>query len=419
MSRRIKIIKINEVKIFLFALFLNLKVNLVGQLALSEILAVLDSFSLKKWVFIFKKVPDVKKINIAYLVFLFSQIVSDIFNNSAVNDLIRGWANILMAMVLITFVSRYLYKSINLIVLILISEIFSILLFKSYDIDNLESSGSFKFIVAPILNNIVLIISWYYLKFFKNRVHIIVLLLISYGLFSVFFDFRSNGLFMMIAGLFLLKRDAISKLNFKKMMPLLLIFLFFIQGLYSIYVYQVLSGGIENDRSKMQLSLVENPYNPFNLLMTGRAESFVALIAIADKPIIGHGSWAPDPNGKYNYLLYALHDEKDKFRTKFKNTSNRFIPSHSVLFGAWMTAGIGGALGMGYILLLFWKRSLALLRTSSTIVAPFSPIILFYFLNGTWNFFFSPLGHIRQTIPLMVGFIIILYAIQNKIKLYE
>ena len=40
------------------------------------------SLSIKKWETTFRSIPDIKKINIAYFVFLISQIISDIVNHS-------------------------------------------------------------------------------------------------------------------------------------------------------------------------------------------------------------------------------------------------------------------------------------------------------------------------------------------------
>ena len=397
-----KINKLYKIKVLLFSIFSILKVNLVGQVGGGEIIAIIDSLSIKRWINTFKKLPDVKKVNYAYLFFLFSQVLSDIFNNSSFNNLIRGWANIIVAMVLITFISRYLYKNSVFIITILFGQVLSVFIFK------FGQFADFKFFWAPIFNNLVLIYSWYLLKK-RSKNKFVLLLLVIYGLLSIAFDYRSNGIFMIFTGILFYYQKVLLNFRFIKILPVMILFLAVGQGLYTIYVSKILSREIRNDRSYMQLNKLENPYNPFILLMEGRAEVFVALEAIADNPILGYGSWAPDPGGKYNYLLYKLHGDSEKFDVKYDENEDNFIPSHSVLFGAYLTAGLGGFLAMIYIFILFLKRVIKILSQPSFLTYRYSPIVLFFAFSGIWNFIFSPLGHIRQTIPIFLGLILVLY----------
>src|SRR5437660_8719552 len=74
--------------------------------------------------------------------------------------------------------------------------------------------------------------------------------------------------------------------------------------------------------------------------------------AIRDSPIIGHGSWAKNP--KY---VAALQDELHKagYQGSTVPISPDLIPTHSHLFGAWVEAGILGA--------VFWFWALGLVAS--------------------------------------------------------
>jgi len=405
--------ELKRIKIFLFSFLAGIRVNLVGQLPFSEIFALVHSLNPDTWIRIFRKIPDVKKITIAYGVFFLSQIISDIVNQSDLQNIMRGWANILMAMVLVTFLARMLWKSSSLIIVFFIAEILRLIFFapSSYGI-SIHDMGFFKFRLTPILNDLILISSWWLLK--KSRVNKIpvVLLLAFYGMFCIAFDFRSNGFLMILTALIMMKIGVLKRIRFKQFALYFALFCLVLQGLYAIYISQVLSGNIGGEHSLEQLRRIENPYNPFNLMKTGRAQTFAALTAIIDKPFFGHGSWAPDPDGKYNKLVFELHNEGDRFPVFFQNNEKIIIPSHSVLFGAWMTSGLGGFIAILFIIFLFFKRSLSLLRNLSILKSPYLAIIIFLFLDGLWAFFFSPLPHIRGSLPLKLAFFFTLYQQQ-------
>lgn len=403
-------------KIILYSLFSNMYAVLIGKIAICEFFAIIDFLSFKNVIFIFRKVPDLKKISFAFFLFFIAQFMSDFYNNSEINNELRGWANILMSILVLTFLTKCLFNSSALIISFLTAQIFSILIFNFSEYSfSISDGASFKFYLCPMLNNIVLIISWRLNCRNNNSDNVRNLLLfVFFGLFCIYNDYRSNGVFMILTGILFYKRNLFYKLNVRKLIKVLVLFSLTLQLIFSIFVFQILSGNIVNDRTKMQLESIDNPYNLVNLLIVGRAETFVAIEAIKEKPFFGHGSWAPDPKGKYNYLV-AVSQKADKdFDQKYDQSTQGFIPSHSVLLGSWMNAGIVGFFAIGFILILFMKSSLQILKTPSDLTKVFIPIVIFFMLNGVWNFLFSPLAHLRQTLPIMIAFIIIL---NQKIKL--
>jgi hypothetical protein len=400
---------ISKIKIFLFAVLSNIRINIVGQFPLSELLALTNCLSVPYWKNLLK-IKDVRKISIAYVLFFVSQVISDIVNQSSFQNAVRGWANILMAIVVFSFLYNQFYNSKSIVIALLFGQIISMIIFQpSSEGLNFQDMTTFKFRIAPIINNVILIVAYYLLLINKRNVLNVTMLLFSYGLICMVLDFRSNGIFMILTGLILISKNGFRKLKRRKIILIGLLTLLLFQLIYMTYVSEVISGKFGGEHSREQLVRIKNPYNPFNLLQSGRSEFFVALYAIADKPIFGFGSWAPDPGGKYTALQYEMNDEKDKFSGAYQESSALIIPSHSVILGAWMYAGFGAFLCIGYIFVVFIKRSISLLKSPNILYSPLAPIIIFFIINGMWTFFFSPLPHIRQSLPIFLALILVMY----------
>jgi len=403
--------RIYNIKAFLYATFSRLKFNLGGQLGANEIFAILDSFSIKGWRNLYSNVPDIKKINLAYLVILLSQMMSDLVNHSSPNNFIRGWANIVMAIIVTNFLTKLLWNNSTAILYYLIGSIVTVAFFGP-ELDDfvLEQMGFFKFTLVPVLNSVLMLVSWYLLKKSPHHKINLIFLFLAYSLFNFTFDSRSTGLVFIMISFFIYRRDILRNLSLKNSIPYVIVILVVFQGLYSFYITEVLAGNIGGEHSKKQLVRTSNPYNPINLLLSGRSEVYVATVAIADKPIFGHGSWAIDPGGKYTLLAYKMHGEEEKFDTRIQSMEGQLIiPSHSVLMGVWMTSGLLGFIAMMYIVILFYKRGFFLLKSIAIQNSPFFPLIIFYLTSSAWTFLFSPLPHIKQTLPIIIAFIIVIY----------
>lgn len=405
---------IYKLKAFLYAALAGLQFNLVGQLGGNEILAVADSFSLNSWKKLYHDIPDIKKINIAYFTFFLFQLLSDIINHSESHNYIRGWAAIIMAIITLNFLSKILLKSFDSIIFYFIGGTLYLIVFKpqpDYSIGDIgESMGTFKFWLVPILNNLVLIISWFIMGKSKRSGSLVSGLLIFYGLFCMAFDARSNGVFFIITGLIFLFKDQLINYSRQKAIVLLVVFFAAFQGLYVIYVKEAMSGKIGGEHSKEQLRRVNYSYNPLYLLFTGRTELFVAMVAIEDKPIFGFGSWAPDPTGKYLVMVLEMQDEDQQIASLLKSDANPLIiPAHSIIMGAWLDGGIGAFLSIMFILILFLKRCFYLLSSKDIIHSKYFPILIFFMLNAFWTFLFSPLPHIKDSLPIMIAFVLVMH----------
>lgn len=393
-----------------------MKINVIGQLGGNEILAVMSSGSLNAWRKLYRSVPDMKRVNIGYLIFLASQILSDLINHSSTENMMRGCANIVFAIIVTNFLARVIYRDQSAVIYYFIGSILSMMIWKVTDVEDigLDTMSVFKFTLVPMMNSAILILTWIILKKKILSNTSVSFLLLFFGVFCIAFDARSNGMMFVILSLLFSFKSKIPKVTVKNFTIILLFFGLGFQILFSIYVSQVLSGQIGGEHSKRQLEMVEDPYNPLNLLMAGRSEVYVATIAIRDKPFFGHGSWAPDPLGKYTLMLLKLHNKEESFDAKSSIANGKFIiPSHSIVFGSWMTAGVGALFGMLYIFVIFFKRAMGLINSRNVQEGPFMIIVLYYIITFAWTFLFSPLPHIKHTLPIIIAFIIVSYRIEK------
>jgi O-antigen ligase len=211
----------------------------------------------------------------------------------------------------------------------------------------------------------------------------------------------------------IIRKKSLNKISIKRLIPYILLFLVVFQGLYSIYVSEVLDGSFGGKHARDELVRLENPYNPFNLLITGRAETFVAAAAISDNSIWGHGSWAPDKTGKYTAMIYKLQGQEDQAEGQIKNTDHQLIiPSHSVLMGTWMTSGVIGFIAFAYIFIKVLKSGFRLMKNKDVMNSRFSILIIFYFFNFIWTCLFSPLPTIKEDLPIILA---LFFVIEQKV----
>jgi O-antigen ligase len=141
----------------------------------------------------------------------------------------------------------------------------------------------------------------------------------------------------------------------------------------------------ENISSKFQTQ----SSGKLGVLVGGRPETLVAIQAIIDRPIIGHGSFAADP--KYFALKQDLQYEYGYSDTDVPDEEGG-IPTHSHLTMAWVESGIFGGLLWLYILVLTLR---AILQTAIH-RQPLSPLYCYFLVNFVWDILFSPFGSVNR-----------------------
>jgi O-antigen ligase len=129
----------------------------------------------------------------------------------------------------------------------------------------------------------------------------------------------------------------------------------------------------------------------YGVLVGGRPETLVAIQAIRDSPIIGHGSF---PYGlKYLQMLadiqyehgYSDSDEAEEMEYPV-------IPTHSHLTMAWVEGGILGGICWIYILALTVRGVLAL----NSLRPNLAPLYGYFLVGFLWDILYSPFGSVNR-----------------------
>lgn len=142
------------------------------------------------------------------------------------------------------------------------------------------------------------------------------------------------------------------------------------------------------------------------LLMGGRAEFFIGLIAALDKPIIGHGTYAIDTKGYRQEFISKYGNDRDIELFRLIERSGRIqgIPAHSHIIQAWMCNGIWG--------LVFWVYVLGLVvstfRSRMGVVPEYYGYLALEIPAAVWHIPFSPFGNR----PFMVTFICVMLLVR-------
>jgi hypothetical protein len=149
----------------------------------------------------------------------------------------------------------------------------------------------------------------------------------------------------------------------------------------------------------------EAQQSSFGILLSGRPQVIVAIRAIRDSPIIGHGSWAKDPT--YAAALQA-ELRKAGYRGRTLPHSPDIIPTHSHVLGAWVEAGILGPL------LWLWALLLALSVLPRVHHLADGRVVLVAFLGTSflWDVLFSPFGA-QQRLIMPFYLVVLLLARQE------
>lgn len=383
----------------IFVALSSVKIELVGSLPLAEIFALicLPFLKLER---LLKQYPDLRQALLAYALIFFGIVLADLINESAPEDYLRGWASMIMAaIVLIFFVAIFTRNPKSIFWFFGMSAFIA-----ASSGDNLFDAELYaqnkNYIKTDIIQYLfpILIILAFHIEKINTKSAIIFLLTVGFSLMLL--NARSAGLGVLIAAVFLYYRF-VFEINARVLIYSTLMLVFFYAA-YVGYVWITLKYGISGSTAE-QLRYVANPYNPIELLMSGRSGLFVAIQAILDNPVIGWGSWGKDPDGRY----WSLMSEYGGFSEIILDRS--YIPSHSIILTGWLWGGLFGLAGTLWLVILILK---------SLNLVPYFPLgyrVMAYMLYSLmlWHLIFSPFGHLRSSIPLALSFIWAMSLIKN------
>jgi len=129
----------------------------------------------------------------------------------------------------------------------------------------------------------------------------------------------------------------------------------------------------------------------YGVLVGGRPETLVAIQAILDRPIIGHGSFPFEM--KYVQMKQDIqyeHGYSDSDAAE--ETDAPVIPTHSHLTLAWVEGGIFGGICWIYILILTIRGALRL----TSLRPPLAPLYSYLLISFLWDILYSPFGSVNR-----------------------
>lgn len=228
-----------------------------------------------------------------------------------------------------------------------------------------------------------------------------ILILAAAGFFLVLAGVRASGGITILSAFIIATHGILNnRTNTRRPRPMTILFLLSLGAIIGLAVLQLWSyaagSGILGDYELTKYRM-NHKTDAFSLLLNGRGEIFTSTIAIADSPIIGHGSWAKDREYVMNGIARA---RSQGIQLTGNADSAELIPTHSYLTGSWVEAGLLGG--------IFWIwafvvniRALSVLVTTKDTYAPiFGPALLLF----AWSILFSPFsgGFQRLLAPLCI-----------------
>lgn len=272
-----------------------------------------------------------------------------------------------------------------------ISGVVSLYIFKPGSLIGLQQKMGWTFEYNyRILIIVITTFVWAAVLFLYPRFRTLVLgILVGFALLSFLEGSRSMGAIALLAALMLAFRRQLFGASARvrknhgegRILKLAVIGLVAIISISEGYRYAVLDGWFGRVEMKRYLNQSKSAIG----IMSARSEFASALFAIADSPIIGHGSWARDEAGYHRMGTEALEMDASLVR----DTSKSLIPSHSHLWGAWVSHGFLGFVFWFYMLVFVVK----FLLDDLPYTTKYLPFLLLLGIGALWNIIFSPVAH--------------------------
>lgn len=387
-----------DIAALLIPALIFIEVQLIGRLFLSEILllGMLPLLLSERGQLLRERLP--KTLLLLGLAWLLSQIATDVIRATPFEDWSRGWSKI--SFLLLEFMSIYLllYGKEKRFVLFAAGIAIGQILEFFINPNEYAESYPWKFGYGPAITLLIVLAAQY--AFIKGRRYFPTFIIAAMGILNLYLDFRSLGLICFLtAGLILFARTSRifeNKIQRREVAALALLCCGVGYAVATIYDFAASEGLLDNAsqaKYEMQSS------GDMGVLLGGRTEILASAQAVIDSPIIGHGSWAKDPMYvqimQFALLQYGYEVPPD--------LDSDLIPSHSYLMGAWVEAGVVGAIFWLWGLILTTRTTIAIYGNNLLI----APLVAFTAFNLLWNIPFSPFGaesrlYVAYNLALMI-----------------
>lgn len=348
-----------------------------------------------------KPVPTILTLGILWLI---SQVATDFVRRSAPEDYLRGWSKIVLILVSFTVLWTIVCRSRRRFVLYGIgAAIGGILTLYVHPSDQMLDSP-WKFGLSGPITMLVVICA----ALLEKRRYLAVLLPMTIlAVVHAFENTRSLALVCLLTAIYSLffrmssagKQGRLGGTRLALLGGAVAAGILGFTALYSHYAEQGIFG--EYAQQKLQAQSGEG-----GLILGGRSEILASGQAIVDSPILGHGSWARDRT----YTAILAENRAELGYKSFQSGENDdLIPAHSHIFGAWVEAGLAGAVFWLFVL-AYAIRSLVKVSGSE----PLLPLFAFAGLVLVWDILFSPISPERRFItPYFIAAMILLRLLRG------
>jgi hypothetical protein len=328
--------------------------------------------------------PLPRKLLALGVVWLVAQVITDLVRQTAFNDYARGWAKI--AFFLASFVVLYIlaHNRPRRLVLYGVGLVIGGVLTFYLSPGPYAEAEPWKFGVGgPVTLLLILLTSH---RLVRWAFPLQLLMIGAAALVNLYMGFRALSGVCFLTAIYLMTggfgggRHHVSG---RRVALFALLTLGAGLAFLAIYGYAAREGALgETAREKYESQAA----GELGLLIGARGEILISARAITESPIIGHGSWARDP--EYAELSLELRRALGYEVQPSDVVDAGLIPTHSYLFGAWVEAGLLGAAFWVWVLFVAF-RALAKLGGRA---GSLTPLILFAGFMLIWNVLFSPFG---------------------------
>lgn len=354
--------------------------------------------------------PMLKKILSAYVLWVFAIGLSDIVNGTPPFDSARHMATPIIGAASLVFAVSVLSRKPSALLTFLAATGIAKAMFgdaaygetfadQSLTWATIEANTNiFKVRIVPFLTPIAVLLACWVGR--KSLLHAsIVLVITSVGYFLL--DTRAVGLLLFLSAIILILihigfRPRLNHFIIGAFLTIIVSYIFYV--LYVNYTIEYNPQG----HNGQQLLRLENPYNPFGLLLQGRSEWMVWPIAFLERPVFGWGSWAEDKDGRFTLLRLVL-SEAGVSGSSIWNAERNYIPVHSLIGAAFVWSGLLGVIAALWFLRILLSMGARLPFVNSYLL----PAIAFLFIQVLWNYLFSPPQHVRLTFPIALASLIL------------
>jgi len=396
-----------DVLAFVLAGTASFSVRIVGDLPIAEIIQIplvpilISAFG--------KRLlrPNIAVIFSLIGLWLVGQVLTDIYRGTPTIDWMRGDAAIVFFAIDIAGLTVLLARNERRKVIFLIGLAIGSLLSARFYPSRLSIGDPWKFGYSSGSALLVLLISSY---FYSRRQYMISgVFLAGISGVNLLMNYRSQVLFLLItvALVFPIVPEQIGRLRllpraggFMRVAVLAGIALGAGWAALSLVRF-VTSAGLIGEEA---VAKNEEQAETGGLLLAGRPEIQVSSRAVLDSPILGHGSWAKD--FKYVEMLDDIRVEKggqSELQDAEEESQGGVIPTHSHIMGAWVWAGILGAVFWAYFLWLVIQGTVRV----TILRPPLAPIYAYIILGMMWSILFSPFSTMARFAEALTIVIII------------